>query len=468
MRSMTRVLGLTRGHTILFLLAVGLAPLTTLRLYAIDEIQYFAHLRSAVFDRDLDFTNEYRWFVDRDPVEYDSLAKAFLSTRTPAGRPPNNAPIGSAVLWSALYVPTVALEALFGRGSSPPGYSRLDIAAVCVASMLFGVLGLWLTYEAGRDLASERAAFWGTAVVWLGSNLPFYMYVTPPMSHANSFFASALLLCVWLRSKGGPKSALLIGALGGLLASVRWQDALFLLTPLSAPLFAGAMRESGGVRRWLAHSFVLAFGFALAFLPQLIVWWRLNGSLTPYGLLTPSGEMPLHGRFSLGAPHLLGVLFSPFHGLFVWTPVLIPAFVGLALLAATDARGRAIAVGVVMQIYLLSGYVVAFGHGFGQRLFISSLPAAAIGLAVFVDRVVPRLPRAVATAGVVFAVWWNVSLMVQHGIGLIPRNAGVDLGTLVRNQVIEVPRRLPTVLERYLLRRESLYKVDPLRRPVQE
>jgi hypothetical protein len=65
-------------------------------------------------------------------------------------------------------------------------------------------------------------------------------------------------------------------------------------------------------------------------------------------------------------------------------------------------------------------------------------------------------------------VWWNLSLMVQHGIGLIPRNEGVSLGTLVRNQIVEVPQRLPTVLERYLLRRESFYKVDPLRRPVQE
>jgi hypothetical protein len=338
----------------------------------------------------------------------------------------------------------------------------MDIAAVCVASMLYGVLGLFLTYEACRDFVSARSAFWGTVIVWLGSNLCFYMYVTPPMSHANSFFASALLLYAWLRAKEGPKSALTIGVLGGLLASVRWQDALFMLTPLSAPLFRGTVGERRGIRRWLSWSLLMAVGFALVFGFQLIVWWRLNGSLTPFGV------MSVHGRFSLAAPYLFGVLFSPFHGLFVWTPVLVPAFVGLAMLAAGDARGRAIAIGVVAQIYLLSGYVVAFGHGFGQRLFVSSLPAAAIGLAVFVDRVVPRLPRGLPAVGAAFAVWWNLSLMVQHGIGLIPRNEGVSLGTLVRNQIVEVPQRLPTVLERYLLRRESFYKVDPLRRPVQE
>jgi hypothetical protein len=443
------------------MLALVLAPLTTLRLYAADEIEYFAYLRSVVFDHDLDFTNEYQWFVERDPREYESFARTFLIPKTPAGRPSNNAPIGSAALWAPFYVPTVVVEGLLGIAPSPPGYSRADVSAVCLGSMVYGVIGLFLVQEACRRFAAEPAAFWATVIIWLGSNLLFYMYVTPPMSHANSFFAAALFLWLWLRADGLP-GAFAIGLVGGLLASVRWQDALFLLTPLSMPLVAGGSREREGLCRWLASAAALLVGFVIAFLPQLWVWWRLNGALTPFGVIS------MKGRFSAAAPYLLGVLFSPFHGLFVWTPVLAPAFIGLALLAAGDARGRAIVVGLVAQIYLLSGYIVAFGHGFGQRLFVSSLPAAAIGLAVFIDRVAPKLPRGLPGAGAVLAVWWNLSLMVQHGIGLIPRNEGVSLGTLVRNQIVEVPRRLPTVVERYLLRRESLYEVDPLRHRAQE
>ena len=453
-----------RYRNILLLLFIGFAPLTTLRLYAIDEIEYFAYLRSAVFDRDLDFTNEYRWFVDRDPVEYRSLAEAFLVARTPAGHPPNNAPIGSAMLWSALYVPTVLTEALLGRGSSPPGYSARDIAAVCVASMLYAAVGLLFAHEACRQFASEKAAFWATVMIWLGSNLLFYMYVTPPMSHANSFFVSALLLWAWLRAGEGPKAAMAIGFLGGLLASVRWQDALSMLTPVSAPIVDGQIHRRGGVRHWLASSSLMALGFSIAFLPQLFVWWRLNGSLLrPFGLMST-----VEGRFSLAAPCFLGLLFSPFHGLFVWTPILLPAFLGLGVLAVADGRGRAIAIAVAAQIYLLSGYVVAFGHGFGQRLFVSSLPAAAVGLAVFIDRVAPKLPRALTVAAAVFCVWWNLSLMVQHSLGIVPRNQGVSLGTLIHNQLVEVPLRLPDAAWRYLFNRSSLYKVDPESRPARE
>src|SRR4029453_18165030 len=132
-------------------------------------------------------------------------------------------------------------EALLGRASSPPGYSRADISAVCIGSMVYGVVGLFLAQEACRRFATERAAFWATVIIWLGTNLLFYMYVTPPMSHAASFFAAALFLWLWLRAET-LAGAFGIGLAGGLLASVRWQDALFLLTPLCAPLLAGGVR----------------------------------------------------------------------------------------------------------------------------------------------------------------------------------------------------------------------------------
>ncbi len=34
------------------------------RIYASDEVQYFAYLRSLWFDRDVSFENEYRYFYD--------------------------------------------------------------------------------------------------------------------------------------------------------------------------------------------------------------------------------------------------------------------------------------------------------------------------------------------------------------------------------------------------------------------
>ena len=457
MRSRGERAGADRHRRWLLVLALVLAPLTTLRLYAVDEIQYFAYLRSIVFDADLDFTNEYQWFIDRDPTEYKLFANSVLALRTPAGRPPNNAPIGSAILWAPFYLATVGTESLLGAASSPPGYSRADLSAVCLASMLYGVLGLLLTHEACLRFSSPRPAFWATVLTWLATNLLFYMYVTPPMSHASSFFAAALLLWVWLRSEESPRAGFLIGLVGGLVASVRSQDVLLLLAPLSSVLWSGGLRDRSRRARVAAWIAAIGAGFLLAFLPQLAAWQVLNGSPTPFGVTS------VKGRFALTARHLPGVLFSPFHGLLLWSPILLPAFIGLALLCASDGRGKAMALAVAAELYLISGYAIAFGQGFGQRLFISSLPIATVGLAVFAERVAPRLPRAAVAGAGAAALWWNLSLIVQYSTGMIPRNEGVSLRELVHNQLIGVPQRLPEVVDRYLFDRRSLYKVDPLR-----
>ena len=53
----------TRRELIVLLLGFLLTlPFVTARIYASDEIQYFAWLRSLAFDRDVDFENEYRRF----------------------------------------------------------------------------------------------------------------------------------------------------------------------------------------------------------------------------------------------------------------------------------------------------------------------------------------------------------------------------------------------------------------------
>ena len=44
-------------------------PLVTTRIYASDEVESFAWLRSLGFDRDVDFENEYQHFYDSGQVQ---------------------------------------------------------------------------------------------------------------------------------------------------------------------------------------------------------------------------------------------------------------------------------------------------------------------------------------------------------------------------------------------------------------
>src|SRR5262245_44992824 len=71
---------LDRGGLVIVALFVLLLPLSTPRIYATDEVQYFAYLRSLYFDGDLDFRDEYQHFADLglshgDPAVFNALLR---------------------------------------------------------------------------------------------------------------------------------------------------------------------------------------------------------------------------------------------------------------------------------------------------------------------------------------------------------------------------------------------------------
>jgi hypothetical protein len=206
----------------------------TPRIYASDEIQYFAYLRSLWFDRDVSFENEYRWFYDRGIAASPGFHETFLERTTETGRRINFGTIGSALLWAPFYA-VGDLVARARAGSDPSvavdGFSAPYIAAVAYGSAAYGMLALWLSIRIARRLVGPGLA--PALAVLCGTPLVFYMYVAPPMSHACSAFAVALFTLTWLRAreKWSPCWAVALGLSGALMAMVREQDLLFVAGP---------------------------------------------------------------------------------------------------------------------------------------------------------------------------------------------------------------------------------------------
>ena len=183
----------TRLPWVLVVLFAISLPAVTARLYASDEVQYFAYLRSLWFDGDVSFDNEYRHFYEAGVARSDGFRETFLERRTETGRRINFATIGCALLWSPFYAAADAWVLTANmRGDRVPrdGYSKPYVAAVAYASAVYGLLALVLSVAAVRRLAwhwpelSTRAVP-SALVVWAGTPLLFYMYVAPPMSHAT-------------------------------------------------------------------------------------------------------------------------------------------------------------------------------------------------------------------------------------------------------------------------------------------
>jgi len=367
-----------------------------------DAIQYFAYLQSAVVDGDLDFSNDYRQlYGDTDPE-----TNVWLRSRTPAGRASNLMSVGPAVLWSPFYV---AARLVMGAVEPPERAEALLHASVGVAGIFYATLGAWLTFWACARLFPRSAAFWATLVVWLAGPAIYYSLVSPAYSHATSLFAVSLFVYVWLRTRGasGYGRTILLGALGGLVALVRWQDAIVLLLPVVDMLALGYRRRAsaGAVTVRLA---LLGLAAGFVFVPQLLAWQAIYG--TP--LLMPQGS----GFMVWTSPAILGVLFSLKRGLFSWTPALLPAVAGLPLVIRRDRlAGWSIVLVLAISVYV-NGAVQDWwaGEAFGARRFVGDAVFFALGLsAVMTLPLAARRPARVRWISVA-AIAYNVLFLFQY------------------------------------------------------
>lgn len=435
----------------LFLLTL---PLVTPRIRAADEIQYYASLRSLVFDLDLDYENEYRHFYARDPQGLAAFKATFLELREPdSGRHINFAPLGSGLLWSPFFLAAhagVLAARTLGASVAADGFSYPYLAAVSLASALYAFLGLLLVHdllvrEAG---VSDATAALTVATLWLGTPVVYYMTIAPAFGHAPSLFAVSLLLWLSFRARrqsaGGSVRAFFgAGLAGGLCGLVREQDALFLAVP--AGLVAWQAARSGRLQPGLWRALALGTGALVGLLPQLLAYRVTTGAFQPSRLVTR--------KLSFSSPHCLEVLLDPAHGLFFWTPILLVAVTGLCAwtLRRRDA-GAVLLLGALLLQVWISGAVESWhmAGSFGARRFVGATAVFAFGLAAAFASL-GRHARWLAA----LAIWWNLSLMVQFGLKLMDRQ-GLEWPRVAWNQVVEVPRKLLDAGWLFLSDRERL------------
>jgi hypothetical protein len=477
-----------RGLLVLLLLLLAGLPLVTTRIYASDEIKYFAHLHSVTFDGDLDFSNDYQHWVDQGP-KYAPI-KTLLKTNPTTGMVINEAPVGTALLWSPAFglahLGVLAARAL-GVRVAADGYSQPYISAVCYASYLYGWLGLLLIYRLLRRLVEPFLAVLAVLTVWLGTSAFFYMIIAPPWSHAASLFTVALFTSAWFftrRPTGRrPREWVLLGFCAGLMMLVREQDALFLALPAVETLFVlwsvvrglwPVSRRSGvggreaddeentqhatrntqhAIRNWIVGWLLLGVTASITFIPQLIAYKVLGGRWGP--------SSTVGDKLDWLSPHALGVLFAPDYGLLPWAPVIVVALFGLLALARKDRElAVALLVAFIAQVYIAGAFSTWQGKSsFGQRRFVNCTALFAVGLAAAAGWAQGRgLRRPVLAALAVLAVAWEGGLAVQYALWTSDqRQAGLPWPQILGDQA-SLPFRLPGIAWRFLTDRKSFFQ----------
>ena len=428
-----------------------------------DGSGYYAYVRSAVIDGDLRFENEYR---RGDPAFVASVfgpdGQLSPGLALGDGYVRNQWAVGPSLLWAPYFLLGHGLARSLGSlgwGIAPDGYSPLYRWLCALGTAIYAFVALALARRAAEQLVGPGAAVAATIGVWFASPLPVYMYFLPFHVPALSAFAVSLFVWYWLRTRRRRTVGAWAfwGLSGGLMVEVYHLNALCLLLPaldLARELIDRRPVEDGGRAQTLWKGVSFGLGAAAALLPHVVVKWIVHGSPFRTGY---------EDHFFWDSPRLWQVAFASEHGMFLWTPVLLLATVGLGLIWRQD-RWTAAALAAVFLSYYYAVASYENWHGqsaFGSRFMVSLTPVFILGLA-HVLSFASKLPFVAGRQRLLYAsvlsplILWNVGLMFQWGTGLVPTRGSVDFALVARNQVTRVPARVTDFLARYLADREQV------------
>jgi hypothetical protein len=414
-------------------------------IHGMDGVGNYVYLASLLRGGDLDFRDDYALFDARRDYPF-RFADLPVNPRT--GRPSNRYGVGSALFWSPFVIPLhVALLAVRPDLADP--ISRPYEWAVGVGTAFWGSLGLWLLYRKLREEWGRLTCGAATAALVLATPLGFYLYAHGSMSHGIGFFLTTALLLAFDRAWRRPDARALAGcgALAGLLVITRFQDAPWALLTAGALAWRVSRRDdptASATPRQPAMLSVFVLTALLVALPQLAVWKSLYGSWL-------SGPLPYldasAGRFELWPRHGVAALFSGRHGALAWHPAIAVGLGGLVALARRRPRWRAPALlglaGFAALAWLVGCWSMWWaGASFGNRFFISALPFVALGLAPVLEAGGRRRRQASALAALGLLMVWNLGLLFQYATQMIPREDPVSWPRVIRQNLVDVPRRL--------------------------
>lgn len=338
---------------------------------------YYAYLPAVFIYQDLQFNfvgsiNEQYYPEDKRaafvvPTEHGNVNKYF---------------VGTAVMQAPFFVLGCAMS--WTLGYPVDGYSMPFQLAIGLAGFVYLLLGTWLLFRLLNRFGFDEwtSAFTALLMVF-ATNLLYYAVYEPSMSHVYSFFTvSAFLLHARIALREQNHSSVLLAGLAlGATVLVRPVNGLILLaTPAVSVGLTGFINGVESLFRQPKQIMVSVLVCVAIMCLQPLIYFLQTGSPLVWSYQEEG--------FNFTSPEIVNVLFSYRKGLFVYSPILLLATLGL--FAAWRKRkpgfGEALFVLALVTWGISSWWMWYYGGCYGQRAFIEYLPLFALGLAFLVQR----------------------------------------------------------------------------------
>jgi len=410
-----------------------------------DGVGYYMWANSILIDHDLDLANQAKDAVRLMNVGPESELPRWPVTE--AVRSPYTTGTSFSQLPFAFLGHLVA-KALnhFGATLALDGYTLPYAASVAAGSVLYTFAGFCLLLRIMWKRYRAEIALLSTLGMWFGTVILCMAYLHPASSHGPDLLVTVAFFCVWYiqREQTTFFSWVWRGTLLGLCMWVRQQNiilaGLIIYDALVSAWYLRMkfVRWQNAVRYVLTVGIGVALGFFIMYTPQIVY------NLSTCRCLYFGGLENLQLTFYWLTPKIWAVLFGSEHGLFYWTPISLPAVIGLGLLFREDRRlAGGLSLIFAASVYEIGVFGLFGGAGAGQRYLINMTFPLALGLAAFLNYCSRRIAFGWLAAFIGACIILNVGLLSAYALGLIPQmGRGVVLQDFVWATFIQGPARI--------------------------
>lgn len=288
-------------------------------------------------------------------------------------------------------------------GYAQDGFSAPYQLAICLAALVYALLGCWILRAVLRRFFPEIVTAITLLLVALATNYPQYVSVDSGQTHGFLFTMYAALLYATVRWHEKPSVgwAFAIGAIIGLSCITRPTEGVMLFIPL-----LWRIKDQAKWALWRQHRthlFAAMLGGFLAIFPQLAYWKYVTG----------------HWMYDVGSkwtffrPHWQ-VLFGWNKGWFVYTPITLFMIAGLFFMRSHPFR-KSVLFFTLMNIWIIIAWSDwRYGGSYSCRALVQSYAVLALPLAIMVEKCLYSRWKYVGLALAVFLLYLNLFQIWQY------------------------------------------------------
>jgi hypothetical protein len=319
---------------------------------------------------------------------------------------------------SVMYAPFFALgyKIAINQNDRLDGFSEAFSTTVRWGSIAYVLIGLLFLRAFLITYFSERTVAITLAAVFFGSMLFNYALVQSELTHGYLFtlFSAFLWLTArWYRDRSIVISAA-VGLVAGLVSLIRPTEVyilfFFVLWEIHRVSDIGPRLKL--YRRSVLQFVIMILVVAGLWIPQLLFWKSHTGRYFYYPYLDE--------KFFWNDPQLLNILFSYRKGWLTYTPVILLAFIGMAVKGwdrLPFSRWSVIAVTAVTLYVLSCWWDWSFGGCFGARAFCQHIAFLSIPMALAIERVLSGFRKRIITQAASLCLFVFVFSCVCLNIG---------------------------------------------------